>query len=46
MTQTLITPTMLTRETLRILHQKLRFIGSINRQYDDLAKTRAWDRRF
>lgn len=35
MPNSLITPTMLTRETLRILHQKLRFIGSINRQYDD-----------
>jgi hypothetical protein len=29
---TLLTPTMLTREALRILHQKLNFIGSINRQ--------------
>jgi hypothetical protein len=31
---TLLTPTMLTREALRILHQKLNFIGSIDRQYD------------
>lgn len=35
MTQTLLTPTAVTREALRILHQKLNFIGSINRQYDD-----------
>lgn len=34
MANTLITPTMLTREALRILHQKLRFIGTIDRQYD------------
>ena len=32
---TILTPTMVTREALRILHQKLNFIGSINRQYDD-----------
>lgn len=42
MTQTLLTPTAVTREALRILHQKLRFVGSINRQYDDsFAKTGA-----
>ena len=35
MSNTLITPTELTRETLRLLHQKIRFISSINRQYDD-----------
>ena len=35
MANTLITPTAVTREALRILHQKLSFIGSINRQYDD-----------
>src|SRR5205085_12441861 len=29
------TPTAVTREALRLLHQKLNFIGSINRQYDD-----------
>lgn len=34
MSNTLLTPTMVTREALRILHQKLTFIGSINRQYD------------
>lgn len=34
MANTLLTPTMVTREALRILHQKLTFIGSINRQYD------------
>jgi hypothetical protein len=35
MTQTILTDTKVTREALRILHQKLNFIGSINRQYDD-----------
>ena len=35
MANTLLTPTMITREALRILHQKLNFIGTINRQYDD-----------
>jgi hypothetical protein len=35
MTQTILTPTAVTREALRVLHQKLNFIGSINRQYDD-----------
>src|SRR6266446_8886239 len=35
MANTLLTPTQVTREALRVLHQKLRFIGSINRQYDD-----------
>lgn len=35
MSNTLLTPTVITREALRILHQKANFIGSINRQYDD-----------
>jgi hypothetical protein len=35
MANSLLSPTMITREAQRILHQKLRFIGSINRQYDD-----------
>lgn len=34
MTQTLLTDTKVTREALRILHQKLNFVGSIDRQYD------------
>lgn len=34
-TNTLITPTMLTAKTLAILHQKLNFVGSINREFDD-----------
>lgn len=34
MPNTLLTPDMITREALRILHQKLTFVGSINRQYD------------
>jgi hypothetical protein len=32
---TLLTPQIITREALRILHAKLNFIKSINRQYDD-----------
>jgi len=35
MSNTILTPTAVTREALRILHQKLNFVGSINRQYDD-----------
>src|SRR5262245_63436907 len=35
MANSLLTPTAVTREALRILHQKLNFVGSINRQYDD-----------
>jgi len=31
---TLITPNMLTAKTLQILHQKLNFVGSINREFD------------
>lgn len=42
MANTLLTPTMITREALRILHQKLNFVGNINREYDDrFAKTGA-----
>ncbi len=35
MPNTILTPTAVTREALRVLHQKLTFIGNINRQYDD-----------
>lgn len=35
MSNTILTPTAVTREFLRILHQKASFIGTINRQYDD-----------
>lgn len=35
MPNTLLTPTAVTREALRILHQNLNFVGSINREYDD-----------
>lgn len=35
MANTILTPTAVTREGLRILHQKLNFVGKINRQYDD-----------
>ena len=34
MANSVLTPTAVTREALRVLHQKLNFIGSINRQYD------------
>ncbi|WP_332763939.1 P22 phage major capsid protein family protein [Phenylobacterium sp.] len=35
MTNTLLTSTMVTRKALKILHQKLNFVGSITREYDD-----------
>jgi hypothetical protein len=35
MSNSLLTPTAVTRKALQVLHQKLNFIGSINRQYDD-----------
>ena len=35
MANTLLTPNMITKEALRILHQKANFIGSMNRAYDD-----------
>jgi hypothetical protein len=42
MANVLLSPTVITRESLRILHQKLNFIGTIERQYDDqFAKTGA-----
>jgi len=42
MSNTLLTPTAVTREALRVLHQKCQLIGSINRQYDpSFAKTGA-----
>ena len=42
MSNSILTPTAVTRESLRVLHQKANFIGSINRQYDDsFAKTGA-----
>lgn len=34
MPNTLINPTMITREAQRILHQSLNFVGNIDRQYD------------
>lgn len=34
MANTILTPTMITRESLRVLHQKLNFVGQVNRQYD------------
>ncbi len=35
MVNTVLTPTMVTKRALLILHQKLNFVGKINRQYDD-----------
>lgn len=35
MPNTILTPTAVTREALRILHQKLNFVGNIKREYDD-----------
>ncbi len=35
MANTILTPTMITREALRVLHQQSNFIGGVNRQYDD-----------
>lgn len=35
MPNSILTATAVTREALRVLHQKLNFIGNINRQYDD-----------
>lgn len=35
MSNSLLTPTQVTRKALMILHQKLNFIGRINRQYDN-----------
>ena len=35
MSNTILTPTAVTREILRVLHEKLSFIGTIDRQYDD-----------
>ena len=34
MANTVLTPTAVTRKALQILHQKLNFVGNINRQYD------------
>lgn len=42
MAQTLVTIDMVTREALRIAHEKCQFIGTVDRQYDDsFAKTGA-----
>ena len=38
MANTLHTPTVITREALRILHQKLTFLGNVNKQYDSRFK--------
>lgn len=42
MSNTLLTIDMITREALRVAHEKLTFIGTVDRQYDDsFAKTGA-----
>ena len=35
MANAILTPTAVTREALRVLHQKLNFVGTITREYDD-----------
>lgn len=35
MANSILTPTMITREALRVLHQKLNFLSNCNKQYDD-----------
>lgn len=35
MANTFLTASMITREALRVLHQKLNFVGNVNRSYDD-----------
>jgi len=35
MANAFLTPTAVTREALRVLHQKLNFVGTITREYDD-----------
>lgn len=35
MANTILTPTAVTREALRVLHQKLNFVGNVVREYDD-----------
>lgn len=35
MAHTVLTPLEITRESLRVLHGEINFIGSVNRQYDD-----------
>ena len=42
MANSILTPTAVTREVLRVLHEKASFIGTVNRSYDDsFAKTGA-----
>lgn len=42
MANTILTPDMITREALAVLHEKLSFVGTINREYDDsFARTGA-----
>lgn len=35
MANSILTPTQITREALRVLHGKLSFVGNVNRQYDN-----------
>ena len=34
-TNSMLTPTIITREALRVLHSKLSFLGNVNKQYDN-----------
>lgn len=38
MANSILNPTVITREALRVLHQKLNFLGNVNKQYDDKFK--------
>ena len=38
MANTILTPTAVTRKAAMVLHQKLNFVGRVNRQYDDTYK--------
>ncbi len=40
MSNTILTPTQITREALRILHQKMNLVGSMSRQYDERFATK------
>ena len=42
MANTILNPDVITKEALRVLHEKLTFVGNINKQYsDEFAKSGA-----
>ena len=45
MPNTILTATAVTREALRVLHQKLNFVGTITRDYDDRFAQTVWTMR-